>query len=454
MYIKSLVSLFLIFLFACTSSNSKENKTTRKTKRPNIILLMNDDMGYECLSCNGSTSYNTPVLDQLAKNGMRFTNCFSQPLCTPSRVKIMTGKYNNKNYIDFAYLDKNQKTFGHVMQAAGYKTMIAGKWQLNGVQTAESGYEDVNRPYQFGFDEYCLWWLTSKGSRFADPRIIANTKPLDTTIDDYGPDIVSDYITGFIERNQDKPFFVYYPMLLVHSPFQPTPDSPEWKSLDTRTEKDNKYFKDMVEYTDKVVEKITGILKELGLAENTIFIFTGDNGTNSAITSQTVNGEYPGGKGRLQDNGNHVPLVISWPASGIKNSINPELVEFSDFLPTFAEAANTTVPKDIDGKSFYKLLANGNYTPRESVFVHYYPNPQTTSKRAGCFARTVEYKLYSTGKFFDMKNDKWEKSPLDVNSLNEKQTAAHSMLKAELDAQNIWDFSKPHRAKREKNTNF
>jgi arylsulfatase A len=299
-----------------------------------------------------------------------------------------------------------------------------------------------------------LWWLTSKGSRFADPRIIENTKQVETTINDYGPDIVSDYITGFIERNQDKPFFVYYPMLLVHSPFQPTPDSPEWKDMETRTEKDNKYFKDMVEYTDKVVGKITGKLEELGLAENTIFIFTGDNGTNSAIISQTINGDYPGGKGRLQDNGNHVPLVIRWPANGNKNSVNPELVEFSDFLPTFAEAANAKTPEDIDGKSFYKLLANKKYTPRESVFVHDYPNPQTTSKRAGCFARTVDFKLYSTGKFFDMKNDKWEKSSLNVDKLNSKQKEIHKMLKAELDAQEIWDFSLPHRAKRKKNTNF
>jgi arylsulfatase A len=451
--------IFTIVLFsgnlACTSSSKKQNSSeTEAQKRPNIILLMNDDMGYECLSCNGSTSYNTPVLDQLAADGMRFTNCFSQPLCTPSRVKIMTGKRNYKNYVDFAYLDRNQKTFGHVMQEAGYKTMIAGKWQLNGVQTAEPGYEDVNRPYQFGFDEYCLWWLTSRGSRFANPKIVENTKPMETTIDDYGPDIVSDYITGFIERNQDKPFFVYYPMLLVHSPFQPTPDSPEWASLATREEKDTKYFKDMVEYTDKVVGEITGKLEELGLAENTIFIFTGDNGTNSDIISQTINGAYPGGKGRLQDNGNHVPLVINWPAGGVTKHTNPELVEFSDFLPTFAEAARGELPEGIDGKSFYKLLTNEPYQPRESVFVHYYPNPQTVSNRAGCFARTVEYKLYSTGKFFDMKNDKWEKNVLDINSLSESQKTVYKQLKAEIDSKPIWDFSKPHRAKRKANTNF
>ena len=442
-----LIFLFTV-LFACSNTSSKNNsekEPSNRESKPNIILLMNDDMGYECLSCNGSTSYKTPVLDDLAKTGMRFTNCFSQPLCTPSRVKIMTGKYNFKNYVDFGYLDKNQKTFGHVLQDAGYKTMIAGKWQLNGVQTEEAGFEDVKRPHKMGFDEYCLWWLTSKGSRYANPRIVENTKTIETTIDDYGPDIVSDYIIGFIERNQKKPFFVYYPMLLVHSPFQPTPDSPEWKSLETREEKDNKYFKDMVEYTDKVVEKINSKLKELGLAENTIFIFTGDNGTNSGIISQNINGEYPGGKGTLKDNGNHVPLVINWPAGGVKNSTNKELVEFSDFLPTFAEAANAKLPDDIDGKSFYNLLANKTYTPRESVFIHYYPNPQTISKRSGCFARTVEYKLYSSGQFFDIKNDKWEKKPLDINLLNDNQKEIYNQLKTEIDDKPIWDFNETHR---------
>lgn len=445
-WIKLLSLSLLINIGACflIKKTEAQNPVNMKSK-PNIILLMNDDMGYECLSCNGSTSYNTPILDALAKNGMRFTNCYSQPLCTPSRVKIMTGKRNYKNYIDFGYLDPTQKTFGYILQKAGYKTMIAGKWQLNGVNTNENDNQDINRPYQFGFDEYCLWWLKSKSSRYAKPGIIENTKELVTTIDDYGPDIVSDYVIDFIERNQKETFFVYYPMLLVHSPFQPTPDSPEWKSTNSRTEKDNKYFKDMVEYTDKIVAKINNKLEQLGLDENTIFIFTGDNGTNTNIVSQTENGVYPGGKGHLQDNGDHVPLVINWPAGGVKNSTNSELVEFSDFLPTFAEVASANLPNNIDGKSFFKLLAGQPYTPRKSVFVHYYPNPQRVSQRSGCFARTVAYKLYSTGQFFDMKADKWEKKPLNTNTLNEIEKTVYEQLKAELNNKPIWDFTKPHR---------
>ena len=117
-----LIVIILIPLIGISQySNKSKTVTDGNNKKPNIILLMNDDMGYECLSANGSTSYSTPQLDKLAKNGMRFTHCFSQPLCTPSRVKIMTGKYNYKNYVDFGYLDKEQKTFGHILKMQATK---------------------------------------------------------------------------------------------------------------------------------------------------------------------------------------------------------------------------------------------------------------------------------------------------------------------------------------------
>ncbi|HKI89787.1 MAG TPA: sulfatase/phosphatase domain-containing protein, partial [Draconibacterium sp.] len=204
-----------------------------------------------------------------------------------------------------------------------------------------------------------------------------------------------------------------------------------------------------VEYSDKIVGKIIRKLNELGLADNTILIFTGDNGTNTDITTQTKEGSYPGGKGHLQDNGTHVPLIIRWPQSGIKNQVSNNLVEFSDFLPTFTDATQVSVPKDIVGKSFFNLIAGQNYSPRSTVFVHYYAHPQKVNANNGCFIRTVDYKLYSDGRFFDMKNDKWEKSQLNVNALTDEQKSIYKMLKNELDKKEIWDFSKPHRIKNE-----
>ena len=147
--------------------------------KPNVILIMADDMGYECLGSNGSTSYATPKIDALGEEGIRFTHCISQPLCTPSRVKIMTGLYNYRNYEYFDYLNPSQRTFGNIMHEAGYATCIAGKWQLNGISYKDEvpNWNDSLRPHHFGFDEYCLWQLTkprSEGERYAHPTIQQN----------------------------------------------------------------------------------------------------------------------------------------------------------------------------------------------------------------------------------------------------------------------------------------
>lgn len=232
-YIKLLI-LITLTVVSC--------KTTVRSDKPNVILIMADDMGYECLGSYENSIYKTPVLDIMASQGFQFSNCVSQPLCTPSRVKIMTGLYNYRNYDFFGNLNNDQYTFGNLMKDAGYATCIAGKWQLNGLaykdQIAE--WNDNTRPYKFGFDEYCLWQLTktgNQGGRFANPLIEQNGKMIERNEDAYGPDIFSDYILDFVERKKDTPFFVYYPMVLVHDPFVPTPDSKDWNNKELRHKK-------------------------------------------------------------------------------------------------------------------------------------------------------------------------------------------------------------------------
>ena len=138
--------------------------------RPNVILIMADDLGYECIGANGGTSYPTPHLDALAAGGVRFEHCYAQPLCTPTRVQLMTGQYNVRNYVRFGLLDPQQTTFAHALKEAGYATCIVGKWQL------ASGFEG---PKHFGFDEYCLWQLTRRPPRFANPGLEINGKQKD-----------------------------------------------------------------------------------------------------------------------------------------------------------------------------------------------------------------------------------------------------------------------------------
>ncbi len=410
---------------------SFQPETTKE--RPNIILIMADDMGYECLSSYGSTSYNTPILDELASKGIKFDNCVSQPLCTPSRVKIMTGLYNYRNYDYFGHLNANQFTFGNLLKDAGYATCISGKWQLNGLayKNEISDWNDNSRPNKFGFDEYCLWQLTKtgkQGGRYADPLIEQNGKLLERNKDDYGPDIFSNYILDFIDRKKEDPFFIYYPMVLVHDPFVPTPDSQGWVNEAIRKKNDTSYYKDMVSYTDKIVGRIIHKLEELEIIDNTIIIFTGDNGTHPTIYSHTKEGVIRGGKGNTIDAGTHVPLIISWPEKIKKGFTHEGLIEFSDFFATFADIVEKEV--ESDGKSFYPLLNGENYEPRKTAFVHYDPRwNKRVSQYRNQFIRTIDYKLYQDGNFYNLNDDILEKSPL----LNDSISFDESVIKNNLE---------------------
>jgi arylsulfatase A len=397
---------------------------------------MADDIGFECLSINGSTSYKTPVLDSLALNGVNFTKAISQPLCTPSRVKIMTGKYNFRNYEHFTYLNSNQKTFGNLFKENGYKTAIVGKWQLNGIKIKavdKNISQDNRRPYEFGFDEYSLWQLTKTkdlGERFANPLIEQNGKFLPRNENAYGPDVVSDYAVDFIKRNKDNPFFIYYPMLLVHDPFVPTPDSPEWQSLETRSKKDNKYFVDMVAYMDKIIGKIVDELEAQGIAENTLLLFVGDNGTHPRIISQTENGSIRGGKGNTISHGVNVPMVASWPSIIEKSKSYSGLVNFNDFYATFSDILN--VENAGDGESLVQILKNKGTLKRETVSIYYDPM-WAQSKFRNVFSQTKRYKLYQNGEFFDMERDVLETSPLNDEDLSESEQIIKDKLVSELE---------------------
>ncbi len=411
-------------------------KTDNINDRPNIILIMADDMGYECLGSYGSVSYNTPVLDSLVSHGIRFSHCVSQPLCTPSRVKIMTGLYNYHNYDYFGHLNSEQYTFGNLMKDAGYTTCIAGKWQLNGLAYKDSipEWSDNTRPDRFGFDEYCLWQLTktrAEGERYANPLIEQDGKILVVNEDDYGPDIFSDYILDFIDRKKDKPFFVYYPMVLVHDPFVPTPDIEEWNNKTKRYKNDTGYFRNMVTYTDKIVGRIVNKLEELDIDENTIIIFTGDNGTHPSIYTHTTKRIIQGGKGNTIDAGTHVPLIVYWPKKIKKGLVYNGLIEFSDFFPTFADIVERKVISD--GKSFYPLLTGTKQEARKTAFVHYDPKwSKRVNQYRNQFVRTVDYKLYQDGKLFNLTEDILEKRPLEIDSLLENELLIRSALESEL----------------------
>lgn len=403
---------------------------TAQERQPNIILIMADDVGWEAFGCYGGQDYQTPNIDRLAKMGVQFAHCYSTPLCTTSRVKLMTGKYNFRNYTHFGYLNPQEKTFGHLLQQAGYKTAIAGKWQLNGLSNLLPGHDDATRPLKAGFDEYMLWQLTTGrgpgdggGERFWNPPIEHNGTFLTSEMNrgKYGPDLFCDFVCDFVDRNRAQPFFVYYPMVLVHDPFVPTPDTIGDRSKETankppgnKAEK-KANFVAMVNYMDQIVGRIVDKVEETGQLENTIILFTADNGTNTSIVSQWNGREIRGGKAGMKDMGTHVPLVAWWKGHTPQGVVSDDLIDFTDFYATFAEAAgHTSGPDDpIDGRSFLPQLTGQKPHPRDWVLCHYEPY---WGKVPGQFVRNQDYKLYRDGRLYHVPEDLEETNDLSQSA--------------------------------------
>lgn len=419
-----LIIVAMVILNSCTNSNQSDSS------KPNIILIMADDLGYEGLSCNGSTSYSTPNLDKLAANGSRFTNCYSTPLCTPSRIQIMTGMYNFRNYTEFGTMPKGQITFAHLLKEAGYSTCVAGKWQLVGKYEGAGYKGDGTYPEQNGFDEYCLWQLDRFSSRYWKPLLNINGEYKQYNEDQYGPDIVCDFLLDYIDRNKSEPFLVYYPMILTHDPFIPTPDS-EFEE-DEKHKNNPIYFKDMVEYTDKIVGRIVKKLEQNHLLENSLIIFIGDNGTHKRITTQMENTQIRGEKGKTTTAGTHVPMIASWSKNKTKGMVCEDLIDFTDFLPTLLEAVGVNeynIPHK-DGRSFLPQINGDSGNPRDWIFCDYNPKWGRFSPKR--YAQTKEWKLYDAGEFYNIKNDPLEENPIPDNQIQQNILPIKSELQSVL----------------------
>ena len=392
---------------------------------PNIILIMADDLGFECINSYGGTSYDTPNLSLLAESGLQFENCHSQPLCTPSRVKLMTGKSNKKNYKKFGILDPSEKTFSQILRKNGYATMIAGKWQLGKTDSL---------PKHFGFDEHLLWQLSDTGrdsigrdKRYVNPVLKQNGEIYEKNEGKYSTDMIVDYINDFIDRKKKQPFLVYYPMILTHCPFDPTPNSKDWDPNDmgSMTYKGNaKYFKDMVNYMDYSIGRIIKKIDKLGLRQNTIILFTGDNGTDKPVVSMMDNISVLGGKGQTIDYGTHVPLIVNWKGTVRSNSKSESLIDFSDFFPTICDLANIQLnaSMDLDGISFYPELL-GKTGPKRKWIHSWYNrngglNPLISTKE---WVRNEIYKMYVGNKFYNTKEDPYEKKNISFFEMSDQE---------------------------------
>ena len=410
-------------------------------EKPNIVFILIDDLGKEWISCYGSSSVRTPYIDEVAGKGILFHNAWSMPQCTPSRVALLTGQYPYTNgwinHFDVprwghgARFDASvNPCFPKILQSAGYHTCAAGKWQINDFRLEPEAMMEA------GFDEYCMWTGGEGGNesisdeRYWDPYIHTR-KGSRIYSGAFGPDIFCGFITAFMKKHRDHPMFIYYPMVLTHTPFVYTPAEPE---ASTRFEK----HQAMVRYTDLIIGKILSALDSLEIKDDTYLFITTDNGTARSMIGER-NGVYiRGGKAYLTENGINAPFIALCPdqAGGVESDA---LFDFTDIYPTILDLAGMDISQEdpIEGFSFASILRGDEPgSPRDWILsMGGHPatiGPDGRVKNYFSFRDRVirdgRYKIYidtlkQIHRIYDL-----EKDPYETNNLVEDLSLAQPLI--------------------------
>ena len=379
--------------------------------KPNIIFILADDLGIDGVSCYGADKHKTPNIDKLAASGTRFETCYAAPLCGPSRCLLLTGRYafrtggiTNGSWRNGGpgALSKDEWSIARVLKQAGYVTGESGKWR----QVGET-------PHDWGFDEYCT--DPTAGGWYWKDTYEKNGEQIHAGKDAYNPDIIQKFSLDFIARHKDQPFFLYYPMHLVHGPILRTPDTKEGSAL----------YEDNLSYMDKQVGAIVAEVEKLGLREKTLIVFSGDNGTALSYPS-TIGGRMINGKkASMLEGGSRVPYIASWPGVTPAGKVSQDIVSFADLLPTFAALGGAKLPEGvkIDGLSHAPQMRGEKGAPRAWAYVQL---------GAKWFVREPGWKMNESGELFDMSDAPFTEKPVAAPADTEASQAARARLTAVL----------------------
>ncbi|MBI9018233.1 MAG: sulfatase [Phycisphaerae bacterium] len=381
-FIKSVSALALAGFSGCQKLPKQS-----QIKQPNILFIYADDLGYSSLSCYGHRYYESPNIDKLACEGMRFTDAYScGPVCAPSRACLVSGQYVTRhgiyrvNQVDEKYrqyrkmepptnitdLPLGIKTFGDVMQKVGYRTGYCGKWHLSHAKEITDWH-----PSRRGFD-FAVQSLSPSGDkRYFYPNFSSIPK-VDVADGTYLTDFINGQALDFIDKNKDKPFFMYLPHFNVHGPHEAKEKTiAKYEAKAKTTEYDDPTYGAMIEHLDNAVGQLMDKLDEHNLAENTIVIFTSDNGGIEKFS----NAPLRGGKGCLYEGGIRIPMVVRWPGMVKAGSVCDEPVIGVDFMPTFIDIAKAEAPEGqvLDGVSILPLLKGAGKVEleRDALYWHY-----------------------------------------------------------------------------------
>ncbi len=358
------------------------------SERPNIILLLADDLGYGDLSCFGSPAVKTPNLDRLASEGKKFTRFYAaSAVCSPTRAAVLTGRYPLRFGITKHFNDVNQwlpesaTTVAELLQDAGYNTAHLGKWHLGGLHVDAEGkrLDDQPGPRQHGFDFYqtqieqqpVRGRMGRERTLFRQGGTVLLRNDRRVTEDDayyskHLTDANGDFAVELIEKfaAEDKPFFLNAWWLVPHKPYEPAPE-PHWSDTAAEGISEAQHcFRSMVAHMDAKVGQILDKLDELGIADTTLVLFTSDNGA----AFEGFIGDLKGGKTDLHDGGIRVPMIVRWPGKILAGQTSDAFGHSNDLLPTFCEASEVELPSDlpIDGRSLLPHM-KGEAPPSEEA---------------------------------------------------------------------------------------
>jgi arylsulfatase A-like enzyme len=419
-------------------------------KTPNVVFILTDDMGWKDLACYGNRFTETPNIDALAKNGIRFTQAYAAcPVSSPTRASIMTGKYparlqltnfiaGNRTDRDSPilpaswkpYLEAREITIAELLKEKGYTTAMVGKWHLGGddsIAPWNQGFDFTRMIGKNGLDYYNYSiYIDSYKNEFIDKGT------------EYLTDKLTDYGVEFIRQNKGKPFFLYLSYSAPHVVIVPRPDKlmKYFRKYSEADEKFNPYYSAMVESIDDGVGRIIETLKEAAALENTLIIFTSDNGglgLDELGPTPTSNLPLRKWKGHVYEGGIRVPAIMCWQGKIKPGMISDEYYSSVDYLPTFCEITGiNAIPKDIDGISILPLIRGEQIIGEDKPLFWHYPHFSNQLGRPAGAVRVGDYKLvesYETGKLelYNLKEDISESADLS-GKMKQKTQELYKLL--------------------------
>jgi arylsulfatase A-like enzyme len=434
-----------------------------ETAKPNFVFILIDDMGWKDLQCYGSTFYETPNIDRLAAQGIRFINAYAAaPVCSPTRASILTGQYPARLHLtDFLsgrtdrpsqkllrpkalqYLPLEEVTIARALKPLGYVSASIGKWHLG---------REPYYPQKHGFDVNIGG--TDTGSppgghfRFRTPTLTARTD------DEYLTDRLTDEAEKFIEKNKEKPFFLYLAHYAVHIPLQAKGSliAKYEAKAKTMSGEHNAIYAAMVESVDVGVGRLMRKLEDLHLSERTVVFFMSDNGGLSVPegpnTPATSNVPLKEGKGFLYEGGIREPLIVKWPSSTRPGSVCDMPVSSIDFYPTILEiaSAKADLGRRVDGVSLVPLLKQNGEWRRDALYWHYPHYSNQGGKPSGAIRhgnfKLIEFfedgrlELYDLSKDIGEQNDLSRKEPEKANQLHALLVAWRKSVRAQMPTAN------------------